>query len=68
MLFTKYPISRGMVVYAILWPSSDLFRQAATNGIQKDKTYAAGFVVTIRVVPYKKKTEERSSITYTKSL
>ncbi|EFX89001.1 hypothetical protein DAPPUDRAFT_191208 [Daphnia pulex] len=38
VLFTKYPISRGMVVYAILWPSSDLCRQLATSGIQKDKT------------------------------
>ncbi|KAK4020234.1 hypothetical protein OUZ56_002228 [Daphnia magna] len=44
MLFTKYPISRGMVVYAILWPSSDLFRQAATNGIQKDKTTSTDFM------------------------
>jgi hypothetical protein len=39
VLFTKYPISRGMVVYAILWPSSDLCRQLATSGIQKDKMY-----------------------------
>lgn len=36
-IFTKFPISRGMIVYAVLWPSSDLCRQLASNRIQPDK-------------------------------
>lgn len=38
--FTKFPVLRGMAVYAVLWPSSDLCRQLATNRMQQDKTYA----------------------------
>lgn len=36
-IFESYPVTRGMAVYAVLWPSSDLCRQAGAAGLQSDK-------------------------------
>jgi len=38
-MFKKFPITKGMMAYAVLWPSSDLCRQLAVQGNQKDEKY-----------------------------
>ena len=38
-MFKKFPVSKGMAAYAVLWPSSDLCRQLAVKGNQKDEKY-----------------------------
>ena len=35
-VFNAYPISRGMVTYMVLWPSSELLRQIAENRNQQN--------------------------------
>lgn len=45
LVLTKYPITRGMLVYAILWPSSDLCRQLAAAGLQHDKYSALVLII-----------------------
>jgi len=38
-MFKKFPITKGMMAYAVLWPSSDLCRQLAVQGNQKDEKF-----------------------------
>jgi len=38
-MFKKFPVSKGMAAYAVLWPSSDLCRQLAVKGNQKDENF-----------------------------
>ena len=40
LVFKKYPVTKGIAAYAVLWPSSDLCRQLAVKGNQKDEKYA----------------------------
>ena len=39
LMFKKFPVSKGMAAYVVLWPSSDLCRQLAVKGIKKDEKY-----------------------------